>query len=226
MTCLRLPLLLLGFISLFSNALAVALSLPASSRPLLAPLQQPTRPVVNEWNPFEEDGSCEIVEEASVDHILKESPLTRAMEIAGILSSKVVVPLSSSVVTDGMAQDWEEFWARTYQGQSNGERLTRALEELGPVYVKFGQALAARPDAIPLSLANSLVKLQDCMMPFDADAAQRIVTQELFQSPKNPNNLTAQDKQSLIECLRGPRKFRQTNIIHCPFTYKLTSSLF
>jgi len=39
--------------------------------------------------------------------------------------------------------------------------LREALEELGPVFVKFGQALSTRPDLLPADIAAELVRLQD-----------------------------------------------------------------
>lgn len=115
----------------------------------------------------DDDEECVIPpDEATVDHILNESALSRGLEIAGIIFSKAALPLVSSAIRNGKFKNSDEFWARKDGGSiSNGEVLTRALEDLGPVYVKFGQALAARPDAIPLSLASSLSKLQDCMLP-------------------------------------------------------------
>jgi ubiquinone biosynthesis protein len=52
--------------------------------------------------------------------------------------------------------------------QSGGvERLTRALNRLGPTYVKFGQSLATRPDIVGTRIAQDLSVLQDKMEPFD-----------------------------------------------------------
>lgn len=48
------------------------------------------------------------------------------------------------------------------------ERLTRALNRLGPTYVKFGQTLATRPDIVGPEVAQDLAALQDKMEPFDA----------------------------------------------------------
>jgi len=47
------------------------------------------------------------------------------------------------------------------------ERLTRALNRLGPTYVKFGQTLATRPDIVGVEIATDLSALQDRMDPFD-----------------------------------------------------------
>jgi ubiquinone biosynthesis protein len=45
------------------------------------------------------------------------------------------------------------------------ERLTRALNRLGPTYVKFGQTLATRPDIVGPEFAADLAVLQDKMCP-------------------------------------------------------------
>ena len=47
------------------------------------------------------------------------------------------------------------------------ERLTRALNRLGPTYVKLGQTLATRPDIVGAEVAAELAVLQDAMEPFD-----------------------------------------------------------
>lgn len=60
-----------------------------------------------------------------------------------------------------------------------GERLRLALQELGPVFIKFGQALSTRPDLVPPDLAVELAKLQDRVEPFDGAVAQAIIEQEL-----------------------------------------------
>lgn len=60
------------------------------------------------------------------------------------------------------------FW-RTYQ-EARGERLREALENLGPISIKFGQLLSTRPDLVPGDIANALSKLQDQVPPFGADA--------------------------------------------------------
>ncbi len=49
---------------------------------------------------------------------------------------------------------------------TRGERLRRALETLGPIFVKFGQVLSTRRDLVPLDIADELAKLQDRVPPF------------------------------------------------------------
>jgi ubiquinone biosynthesis protein len=60
-----------------------------------------------------------------------------------------------------------------------GDRLRLALEELGPVFVKFGQILSTRRDLLPDDMAESLRRLQDDVPPFSSDAARAIVEESL-----------------------------------------------
>ena len=60
-----------------------------------------------------------------------------------------------------------------------GERLRLALQELGPVFVKFGQAISTRLDLLPADIAQELVKLQDQVPPFPGEVAQQLVTEAL-----------------------------------------------
>jgi ubiquinone biosynthesis protein len=50
--------------------------------------------------------------------------------------------------------------------EPRGVRLRRALERLGPIFVKFGQVLSTRRDLLPLDVADELAKLQDRVPPF------------------------------------------------------------
>ena len=60
-----------------------------------------------------------------------------------------------------------------------GERLRLALQELGPIFVKFGQILSTRRDLLPADIAEQLALLQDQVAPFDGDTARAIVEHAL-----------------------------------------------
>jgi ubiquinone biosynthesis protein len=62
-------------------------------------------------------------------------------------------------------------WFQRSIGVTRGERLRLALEELGPIFVKFGQALSTRRDLLPSAIADELAKLQDRVPPFDGAIA-------------------------------------------------------
>ena len=58
---------------------------------------------------------------------------------------------------------------------SLGERIRKALEELGPIFVKFGQVVSTRRDLLPEEIANELAKLQDQVTPFSKSQALEIL---------------------------------------------------
>ncbi len=72
------------------------------------------------------------------------------------------------------------YWMRK-QSEPRGVRIRKALEDLGPIYVKFGQALSTRKDLLPDDIADELVKLQDRVPPFSSDLAKSIIERELGQ---------------------------------------------
>ena len=70
------------------------------------------------------------------------------------------------------------YWLKA-KADSRGLRIRRALEDLGPIYVKFGQALSTRKDLLPDDISDELVKLQDRVPPFPNEIAQSIIEKEL-----------------------------------------------
>ena len=63
-----------------------------------------------------------------------------------------------------------------------GQRLAAALQELGPTFIKFGQALSTRPDLVGDEVAADLSELQDRLSPFPVEAARAILAEEMGQS--------------------------------------------
>ena len=70
-------------------------------------------------------------------------------------------------------------WFQRSTGVTRGERLRLALEELGPIFIKFGQALSTRRDLIPVDIADELAKLQDRVPPFDSALAVATIERSL-----------------------------------------------
>ena len=64
-------------------------------------------------------------------------------------------------------------------GDREARRIRRALEELGPTFVKLGQILSTRLDLVSAELARELETLQDRAEPFAGDEARKIVEHEL-----------------------------------------------
>ncbi|MCW8933177.1 MAG: ubiquinone biosynthesis regulatory protein kinase UbiB [Gammaproteobacteria bacterium] len=56
-----------------------------------------------------------------------------------------------------------------------GQRIREALEELGPIFIKFGQMLSTRKDLLPEDVAEELTALQDRVPPFDGKKAQDLI---------------------------------------------------
>tara|TARA_B100000959_G_scaffold69670_1_gene73797 strand:+ start:4622 stop:6253 length:1632 start_codon:yes stop_codon:yes gene_type:complete len=65
-----------------------------------------------------------------------------------------------------------------------GKRLRKALEELGPIFVKFGQVISTRRDLLPKEIADELVKLQDQVPPFPKKEALQILKKTYNQPLK------------------------------------------
>jgi len=65
------------------------------------------------------------------------------------------------------------------KGDPNMPPVPRALQALGPAYIKFGQILSTRPDVVGARLARELQVLQDKLPPFPMEIARRVVEQEI-----------------------------------------------
>jgi ubiquinone biosynthesis protein len=72
-----------------------------------------------------------------------------------------------------------DVWFERRRSANRGERLRLALQELGPIFVKFGQAVSTRRDLLPEDIAEELAKLQDRVPPFPGSIARAIVEKAL-----------------------------------------------
>ncbi len=86
------------------------------------------------------------------------------------------------IALSGVRQRWVRVLARlSMVGRSfdepRGVRLRRALERLGPIFVKFGQVLSTRRDLLPLDVADELARLQDRVPPFPGVESVRLIEQ-------------------------------------------------
>ncbi|HET19177.1 MAG TPA: ubiquinone biosynthesis regulatory protein kinase UbiB, partial [Chromatiales bacterium] len=68
-------------------------------------------------------------------------------------------------------------WWRVLRNKElgRGVRIRRALEDLGPIFVKFGQILSTRRDLLPDDISLELTRLQDRVPPFPGNAAIAIL---------------------------------------------------
>jgi len=130
---------------------------------------------------------------------------------------------SSEVLAVQFPTTWDEFWELPIPNDQSSvdgststvtvaQQFTKYLERLGVTFVKFGQALSARPDIVPRSLAISLSKLQDQMDVASSgldsvDVAREFLRIEL-SSNRFEKNITAfrtvEDLDAFLDSLVGP----------------------
>ena len=90
------------------------------------------------------------------------------------------LPLPWFLLALRYALPWRWFPRKTLE-LSRGARLRLALQDLGPIFIKFGQILSTRRDLMPPDIATELALLQDRVAPFDGETARRIVETALAQ---------------------------------------------
>ncbi len=72
-------------------------------------------------------------------------------------------------------------WNWMQRRGSRGVRIRQALEDLGPIFIKFGQILSTRRDLLPDDIADELARLQDQVPPFPDAEALKIIETSLGQ---------------------------------------------
>ena len=105
--------------------------------------------------------------------------ISRLFTIARTLARYDALWLLEEVgVTSGVVTAARIISKRNVEGRP-GERIARALQELGPTFIKFGQALSTRSDLLGEEVAADLSELQDHLPPFSAAEARTTIEQEL-----------------------------------------------
>ena len=80
----------------------------------------------------------------------------------------------------------DHLFGRTIANQDRrAVRLRQILTQLGPTFIKVGQALSTRPDLIKPSFLDELIKLQDQLPPFPSDIARQIIFNDLDRYPED-----------------------------------------
>lgn len=108
----------------------------------------------------------------------RKVPLSRLLQIRRVFKKYGLGSLLANIELSGKARLFSKlvFGSKKMSGP-RGEQIRKALEELGPVFVKFGQAISTRPDLLPDDVALELTKLQDQVPPFANEQAMEIVKQ-------------------------------------------------
>lgn len=76
-------------------------------------------------------------------------------------------------------------WLQPSHKGTRGERLRLALQDLGPIFMKFGQVLSTRRDLLPADIADELAKLQDRVPPFSSEQARELIEVSLGKPIKD-----------------------------------------
>lgn len=79
---------------------------------------------------------------------------------------------------------WPGTWNGKHKDGPRGVRIREALQELGPIFVKFGQSLSTRQDLLPPDVGAELAKLQDQVPPFPAEQAREILERAYGRPPE------------------------------------------
>ncbi|AJC49479.1 ubiquinone biosynthesis regulatory protein kinase UbiB [Allofrancisella guangzhouensis] len=74
------------------------------------------------------------------------------------------------------------YYSRRIRKLDHGVRIREALEKLGPIFIKFGQALSIRADLLPPEVIKEVAKLQDDVPPFDSMLAVQQIEKATKQS--------------------------------------------
>jgi len=105
--------------------------------------------------------------------------IIRLFQIARILARyDVLFPLEELGLAKGVVATARWFSKKNAEGRP-GERLAQALQELGPSFIKLGQALSTRSDLLGEEVAADLSELQDHLPPFSGDEARATIDREL-----------------------------------------------
>lgn len=85
----------------------------------------------------------------------------------------------------GLGILWDQKTGQTVKNQpKRAEQMRKLLTDLGPAFIKVGQALSTRPDLVPPSYLEELTKLQDQLPPFPNEVAYQFIEEELGAPPQ------------------------------------------
>ena len=76
-------------------------------------------------------------------------------------------------------------WFKRGEVKETPYKIRKLFEELGPIFVKFGQIISTRKDLLSEPIAAELSKLQDSVAPFSGDDAIKIIENDLGQNIKD-----------------------------------------
>ena len=135
----------------------------------------------------------------------QKRPLQVLLRFINIITPTIVFALSLW---------WDKIRGKSKQNEKlRAIQLKELLTDLGPAYIKIGQALSTRPDLVAPTYLEELTQLQDQLPPFSNEIAYRFIEEELGFPPEiiyselSPNPIAA---ASLGQVYKGKLKSGET----------------
>ncbi len=97
---------------------------------------------------------------------------------------QTLIPIFAYIISVGLDKITGKLRDKS-QARYRARQLTNLLVELGPAFVKAGQALSTRPDIIPVVLLEELSQLQDQLPGFSGDKAMELIEEDLNKNIKD-----------------------------------------
>jgi ubiquinone biosynthesis protein len=114
----------------------------------------------------------------TIRRALRVLHITRILLRHGLDEFVFAIPILRPLAFLHALSPWN--WRRQTR-KPRGLRIRLALQELGPIFVKFGQTLSTRRDLFPNDIADELANLQDRVPPFPGEEARAIIEAALMQ---------------------------------------------
>ncbi|HXH55002.1 MAG TPA: 2-polyprenylphenol 6-hydroxylase [Gammaproteobacteria bacterium] len=90
-----------------------------------------------------------------------------------------IIQITHVLLKHGLLLPYQWKTPHSQKGVARGKKIRETLEELGPIFVKFGQLLSMRFDILPEEITKELVLLQDRVPPFASKVAQQMIENSL-----------------------------------------------
>ncbi|MBF2090787.1 MAG: AarF/ABC1/UbiB kinase family protein [Synechococcales cyanobacterium K44_A2020_017] len=130
---------------------------------------------------------ADVIASDSLDEAIRYNPEAIANYYRGrpVMVFRRIVAIILPFLSFGLGVWWDRWTGRIKAGQANrAKQLRILLTQLGPAYIKVGQALSTRPDLVPPSYLEELTQLQDQLPPFPNEIAFRFIEEELGDRPE------------------------------------------
>ncbi|HEY9819017.1 MAG TPA: AarF/ABC1/UbiB kinase family protein [Candidatus Obscuribacterales bacterium] len=130
---------------------------------------------------------ADVIASDALDEAIRYNPEAIANYYRGrpVMVFRRIIAIILPFLSFGLGVWWDRWTGRVKAGQAQrAKQLRILLTQLGPAYIKVGQALSTRPDLVPPSYLEELTQLQDQLPPFPNEIAFRFIEEELGDRPE------------------------------------------